>query len=78
MIYHTLLQTGFFVLVCGRLITAPSTSLKGESMKSVYYPDHDQRYAHLSEDERKDYPDELMIKIDKTWVTVIKRETLLT
>lgn len=25
----------------------------------VYYPDHDERYAHLSEEERKGYPDEI-------------------
>ena len=26
----------------------------------VYYPDHDQRYAHLGEDDRKAYPDEIL------------------
>ena len=43
-------------------------------MKRVYYPDHDERYAHIPPRERKDYPDELMIKMGKKWVTVIKRE----
>lgn len=27
--------------------------------KPVYYADHAERYAHLSEDERKQYPDEI-------------------
>lgn len=28
-------------------------------MEKIYYPDHAQRYAHMSEDERKRYPDEI-------------------
>jgi len=28
-------------------------------MKYIYYADHAERYAHLSEDERKLYPDEI-------------------
>lgn len=28
-------------------------------MKLIYYPDHDQRYAHIPERERREYPDEV-------------------
>lgn len=28
-------------------------------MEYIYYPDHDARYAHLSEGERRNYPDEV-------------------
>ena len=28
-------------------------------MKRIYYPDHDQRYAHIHPDDRWKYPDEI-------------------
>ncbi|MBI3685157.1 hypothetical protein HY250_02015 [Candidatus Azambacteria bacterium] len=30
-------------------------------MELIYYPDHEQRYAHLPPDERPGYPDEIWI-----------------
>lgn len=28
-------------------------------MLGIFYPDHDERYAHIPETQRKDYPDEV-------------------
>ncbi len=30
-------------------------------MKLIYYPDHDERYAHIPKSERPMYPDEIQI-----------------
>ena len=29
-------------------------------MRGIYYVDHAERYAHMGEDERKEYPDEVV------------------
>ena len=40
-------------------------------MKLVYYPDHDERYAHIHKNERCLYPDEIHIGF-----SIIKRTKL--
>ena len=40
-------------------------------MKKVYYPDHDERYAHIPKGQRRLYPDEIHIGC-----VVIKRTKL--
>lgn len=42
------------------------------NLKRVYHPDHDERYAHIPEDQRKEYPDEI---IDgDTGKVIVKRQ----
>ena len=45
-------------------------------MKTIYYPDHDERYAHIPKSERWKYPDE--IKIGFTRIKRVKNYADLT
>lgn len=46
-----------------------------EHLKYVYYPDHDERYAHIPKEDRHEYPDEI---VDQgTGETILKRKYTL-